>query len=374
MSNFKAKRPAERDLTPLPVQKKHQPESQGPKSLVRQVSSPVTSELSPPLQSDMPLSRTLTTPFGSLTQSDQSPSQSLSLFSPISRPQTKTIAHEKPLEITPLVRSESGQLHKSSAIQKPRKTQNLSVLPKRERSSRIQTKRQAEFDKLVSKVKTTGGTSTALSNDITPFLMLPLDPGADSRGYTSTEARNRINEKVDQSLVSAKTLEGLNLPSPALTLRMKAHQNSKLMLSISSRSDVDGFRSGEDFTYTENQNLSHATRTADDTPAPRSPSPFSTGEELIPETRYEKTHKGAYRFSGEPGGTVHAPTQANQVVDTNLERFVAQQPGSFIFRQDTYSTSSLWAVRPRDDGFQLKTASYQRRAVKEPEKDKKEES
>ena len=336
MSNFNAKRPAERDLTPLPVQKKHQPESQGPKSLVRQVSSPVTSELSPPLQSDMPLSRTLTTPFGSLTQSDQSPSQSLSLFSPISRPQTKTIAHEKPLEITPLVRSESGQLHKSSAIQKPRKTQNLSVLPKRERSSRIQTKRQAEFDKLVSKVKTTGGTSTALSNDITPFLMLPLDPGADSRGYTSTEARNRINEKVDQSLVSAKTLEGLNLPSPALTLRMKAHQNSKLMLSISSRSDVDGFRSGEDFTYTENQNLSHATRTADDTPAPRSPSPFSTGEELIPETRYEKTHKGAYRFSGEPGGTVHAPTQANQVVDTNLERFVAQQPGSFIFRQDTY--------------------------------------
>ena len=146
------------------------------------------------------------------------------------------------------------------------------------------------------------------------------------------------------------------------------------MLSISSRSDVDGFRSGEDFTYTENQNLSHATRTADDTPVPRSPNPFSTGEELISETRYEKTHKGAYRFSGEPGGTVHAPTQANQVVDTNLERFVAQQPGSFIFRQDTYSTSSLWAVRPRDDGFQLKTASYQRRAVKEPEKDKEDGS
>ena len=99
MSNFNAKRPAERDLTPLPVQKKHQPESQGPKSLVRQVSSPVTSELSPPLQSDMPLSRTLTTPFGSLTQSDQSPSQSLSLFSPISRPQTKTIAHENRLKL-----------------------------------------------------------------------------------------------------------------------------------------------------------------------------------------------------------------------------------------------------------------------------------
>jgi hypothetical protein len=209
------------------------------------------------------------------------------------------------------------------------------------------------------------------SNDLTPFLMLPLDPGGDGRRYTSNRARQGMKRAIKASVQKADRLEDAGLPEEALALRAQAQQRGVGALRVSNRHAGDGFRSGGDWTYTENRGEDHSgTRGRSDTPRPRSPDPHSTGEALTSEIRNEHSHQSAYRFTGQPGTTVHAPTQGNQVADSAHERHVGSSPGSFLVRHDDYYASSIYSARRgSDDTWEVMQSSYSRRKRKQPTAD-----
>ncbi|BDU19498.1 hypothetical protein [Dyella sp. GSA-30] len=194
--------------------------------------------------------------------------------------------------------------------------------------------------------------------------MKPLAAGSDGRLYTGPEARRDINADIKSTRKTFADLKSSNIPALAQVMRTEAQKRGASMQRLSTRSAADSFTSGEDHTYTENTGASHAgTRTASDTPRPQSPKPESTGTALKPEIRSENAHQNPFQFTGLPGNTVNVPTQANQVADTNMERFVAKRPGGFIYRHDTPTHSTLWAARPTKDGTGWKTqnVTYQRR-------------
>lgn len=240
---------------------------------------------------------------------------------------------------------------------------------KRQRSVRIQHRAQSEMNALLNSAYG-HNKPTLIMGDITPSLHRPLSQGNEGRYYTSTQARREIERTID-STARTYTGEG-ELPDMAREMLQRSRSLGRSMLHFSSRTANTGYRTGQDVTYTEVTGADHSgTRTTSDTPRPRSPPPFSTGEELpVPNLRYEQTHQSAYSFTGLPGSTVHAPTQANQAADTNLERFVSRSPGGFIVREDTYERSSLTAFRPMDGGgYESRSVSYMRRlpAPEEPD-------
>ncbi|HEV7778098.1 MAG TPA: hypothetical protein VGO76_14610 [Luteibacter sp.] len=199
------------------------------------------------------------------------------------------------------------------------------------------------------------------SRDITPFLMVPLDPGADNRGYVSKGTRRGIERKIGSTTQTFSSLEESNLPKPALALRKEAQSGGKTFLHKSSRNRVDGFRRGDDVTYTESvQHTGAEKRKGSDTPAPRSPPP-SDAEALWPDLRYEQAHQSAFQFTRLPGTTVHAPTQANQVADASMERFVKDADDGFIYRHDTFTHSELFAARKVDDKWETQSTTFRRR-------------
>lgn len=232
---------------------------------------------------------------------------------------------------------------------------------KRQRSARIQQRAQSEMGALLNSAYG-HDRPTLIVGDITPSLYRPLTQGNDGRYYTSTQARREIERIIDST---ARTYASEDeLPALAQQMLQRSRSTGRSMLHFSSRTANTGYRTGQDVTYTEVTGADHSgTRTANDTPRPRSPPPMSTGEELpVPNLRYEQTHQSAYSFTGLPGSTVHAPTQANQAADTNLERFVGRSPGGFIVREDTYERSSLSAFRPTGGGrYEGRSVSYMRR-------------
>jgi hypothetical protein len=237
------------------------------------------------------------------------------------------------------------------------------TFPSRPRSSRISERNEAEFAKLRESAAQKGSVSNEhSSNDLSPFLEMPLKPGADDRGYVDDAPRRGMQNEITAKRVRANSLSDLGLPSDALALREAAHEKGKDMHTVSTRKADDGYRTGQDVTYTENTGATHDARKPADTPEPRSPNPYTTNEQLSDDGRYERAHQGAFRFSGQPGSTVHAPTQANQVIDTEMERFAAERTGGFTFRRDTYTASSMYAVQPTADGaWEMQQASYMRR-------------
>ncbi len=232
---------------------------------------------------------------------------------------------------------------------------------KRPRSSRIQQRAQTEMNSLLSAAYG-HNRPTLIVGDITPSLYRPLSQGNDGRYYTSTQARREI----ERTIASTARTYGREdqLPDMAREMLRRSRNSGRSVEHLSSRNANTGYRIGQDVTYTGVTGADHSgTRTPSDTPRPRSPAPSSTGEELpVPNLRYEQTHQSAYSFTGLPGSTVHAPTQANQVADTNLERFVSRTPGGFIVREDTYERSALTAYRPTGGGaYESLSTSYMRR-------------
>lgn len=237
-------------------------------------------------------------------------------------------------------------------------------MPARRMSGRLSSKAKAKGEALNKEAAALGITSTGTAKDVTTHFLKPLMTGNDGRLFTAPEARKDINADIKSTRQTFTDLKSSNLPAQAHVLRANAQQLGQSMQRLSTRSAVDNFASGEDHTYTENTGASHAgTRTASDTPRPQSPKPESSGTALKPEIRSENAHQNPYRFTGQPGNTVNVPTQANQVADTNMERFVAKRPGGFIYRHDTPTHSTLWAARPTKDGKGWKTqnVTYQRR-------------
>lgn len=234
-------------------------------------------------------------------------------------------------------------------------------IAKRQKSTRIQERAQSQMNALLNSAYG-HDRPELIVGDITPSLYRALTQGNDARFYTSTEARREIERTIDST---ARTYSGEDeLPELAREMLQRSRDMGRPMLHFTNRTANTGYRTGQDVTYTEVTGADHSgTRTASDTPRPRSPPPMSTGEELpVPNLRYEQTHQSAYSFTGLPGSTVHAPTQANQAADTNLERFVSRSPGGFIVREDTYERSSLTAFRPiNGGGYESRSVSYRRR-------------
>lgn len=235
--------------------------------------------------------------------------------------------------------------------------------PPAKRSKRVQEREQQRMQDLISKAGGAGPSAFDPASDISPHLFAPLKTGMDGRLYTDTPVRRDIERQVLATSATFPDLASSNLPREALALRQEAQSSGKPMARLSTRGDHDGFRSGRDLTYTENTGLdTKGTRSKQDTPRPRSPSPERSGLALTPQTRYEDTHQNPFRFTGLPGNTVHGPTQANQVVDTHLERFISGTPGSFLFREDTFTHSRVWGVRvDKKGGVETQHASYRRR-------------
>jgi hypothetical protein len=235
--------------------------------------------------------------------------------------------------------------------------------PPPKRSKRVQEKGEQRMQSLLAKAGTAGPSAFDPASDITPHLFAPLKTGLDGRLYTDTPVRRDIERQVRATSARFPDLASSNLPKEALALRQEAQSSGKPMTRLTTRGDHDGFRSGQDLTYTENTGLdTKGTRSKQDTPRPRSPSPERGGLSLTPQTRYEDTHQNPFRFTGLPGNTVHGPTQANQVVDTHLERFITGRPGSFLFREDTFTHSRVWGARvDKKGGVETQHASYRRR-------------
>lgn len=231
------------------------------------------------------------------------------------------------------------------------------------RSSRIQQRKEKAMASLKEKAKASGASVSSSVSDITPALYMPLEMGADSRFYTSQQARNSINQTIEGTRQTFPSLSSSNLPPIATALRQQAQAQGQSSLWMSTRHAGDHFSSGEDLTYTENTGLpTSGSRTASDTPRPRSPRPEESGTALLPGLRSEQAHQDPYRFTGLPGHTVHAPTQANQVADTSMERFITPHTGGFLVRQDTPTHSTLHAARPLSRGrWETQHVTYQRR-------------
>ena len=223
---------------------------------------------------------------------------------------------------------------------------------------------KAKGEALNKEAEALGLTSTGTAKDVTPHFLKPLVTGNDGRLYTAPDVRRDINADIKSTQQTFTNLESSNLPAQARVLRTEAQKQGKSTHRLSTRSAADNFSSGADHTYTENTGASHTgTRTASDTPRPQSPKPESTGTALKPEIRSENAHQNPFQFTGQPGNTVNVPTQANQVADTNIERFVAQGTGGFVYRHDTPTHSTLWAARPAggSGSWTTQNVTYQRR-------------
>jgi hypothetical protein len=185
--------------------------------------------------------------------------------------------------------------------------------------------------------------------------------GKDGRGYVDDPVRRAMKEQIEGSRKTYSTLEESSLPKAALTLMEKAKKEGLSSVRTTTRSVGDSYRSGFDCAYTENTGLESGgeKRTASDTPRPRSPTP---SDDALSNTRYEHAHSNPYRFTRQPGNTVHAPTQANQAADPVHERFAASATGGFIYNYHTYDATSTYSGRPTRDGrWEVQHSSYLRR-------------
>ncbi len=193
--------------------------------------------------------------------------------------------------------------------------------------------------------------------DRTPHFARPMDVGSDGRLYTSSATRTALNDDIDNSRQTFPTLkdavDGGAWPSAAAKLDADAQRLGSVHMK--GRSPATGFRYGHDSTLTFTRSGHGAGgRTAADTPEPQSPKPSRT------DTRYERAHTAPFASTGQPGHTVWAPTQANQVIDTHHERH-AGLPGGRLFRQDTFDSSTIYSARPVNDGVEVKQSHYRRR-------------
>jgi hypothetical protein len=245
---------------------------------------------------------------------------------------------------------------------KPRKSSKWASLPKKS-SDRLQQKKKDEFSELTGLASALGSnTVDPHSADLTPFLLKPLDPGNDSRGYVSAEVRGEMKRAVKSKKRKVASLDSADLPEAVLN--MLSHEKTKTdgFMHVSLRNKSDSFKSGEDHTLTINTGKeSIDKRGASDTPAPRSPNPYNTDDAIAPDLRYEQSHQSAYRFTREPGTTVFAPTQANQVADTLHEEHAAKKTGGWVYRHDTYTTTRMISAKPVKDGYVIKDSFYRRR-------------
>jgi hypothetical protein len=201
------------------------------------------------------------------------------------------------------------------------------------------------------------------ANNVTAHLLKPLKPGADNRGYVTDKARRAIERQVkkDEKTFPSLAEAGKAGYWPAAAVNA-ATKGGGQYYHFSSRRSEDGYQKGADFTYTPFDGISAGKRNSAHTPRPSSPDPRSTREQLN-ESRYEHAHQGPFSFTGNAGSTVHAPTQANQAVDTLLEAH-ARQAGGALFRYDTYRASSIYAaVRQAGGSVTIQRASYMRRSA-----------
>jgi hypothetical protein len=242
--------------------------------------------------------------------------------------------------------------------------------PRRPPSSRVQSRKESAMTALKQSFGVTGTSSGAGKNDLTDFMLKPLQVSSNGMGYVTSETRREIKEKIEASRKTVDSLDDPVFPAPMRAMvKHKTFQETGVM-QLTDRGPKDGFRSGEDWTITKNMGLDFGEkRTSADTPRPRSPPPQETGEELVPGLRYEKAHQAAYRFTRDAGTTVHAPTQANQVIDTSHEGFAASKPEGFVFRRDNYEGSEVFSARPTDSGkWEYQSSFTLRRKVKVPGK------
>jgi hypothetical protein len=196
---------------------------------------------------------------------------------------------------------------------------------------------------------------------MTKHMLGPLEIGDDGRGYTPSSVRTRLNTDIEKTTTQHQKLEDI-LPPVAMTLRKEAQKTGATSSRLSTRKRSDKHVKGDDYTLTRIDGTNRGgNRTPADTPQPQSPRPEEHGESLVADSRYERAHQNPFQFTGQPGNTVWAPTQANQVVDTHMERFVSGSSEGYLLRHDTYTHSSLTAVRATPTGFESRQASYQRR-------------
>lgn len=253
------------------------------------------------------------------------------------------------------------------------RSQSLSDMPpppRRQPSSRVQARKEGEMTKLKQNFGLTGSTSGVGKNDLTDLMLKPLQVSSNGMGYVTSETRREINEKIEASRKTVDSLDDPVFPEPMRAMvKHKTFQKDGVM-QVTNRGPKDNFRSGEDWTITKNTGLDFGEkRTSADTPRPRSPPPQETGEELVPGGRYEKAHQAAYRFTRDPGTTIHAPTQANQVIDTSHEGFAASKPEGLVFRRDSYESSEVYSARPAEGGkWEFQSSFSLRRKVKVPPK------
>jgi hypothetical protein len=245
----------------------------------------------------------------------------------------------------------------------PKPNTTLAPLPKKS-SARLENKKKAKFSELTGLASALGSnTVDDKSTDLTPFLLKPLDPGNDGRGYVSTETRREMERAIKDKKRKVASLDKADLPAPLLNLLASEQATSDGYVHVSGRSRADSFTSGEDHTLTLNTGRqSIDKRVATDTPPPRSPNPYNTDDAIVPGLRYEQSHQSAYRFTREPGTTVFAPTQANQVADSVHERHAAKNDGGWVYRHDTYTTTRMISAKPvKGGGFVIKDSFYRRR-------------
>ncbi|HEY9131637.1 MAG TPA: hypothetical protein VIM98_07745 [Dyella sp.] len=226
---------------------------------------------------------------------------------------------------------------------------------------RIKQSGEKELAKYTPKGASSGSTGSASStNNVTPYLNMPMKTGLDGRKYTAPKVRSSINNAIESTQQTFKDLSSSNMPPVGLNMLPKAQANGG-MARVTTRGPSDNFTSGEDVTVTVNTGRQHGVRTPSDTPRPRSPKPEDSGTALNPEQRSENAHQNPFQYTGLPGNTVNVPTQANQVVDTRMERHMST-PNSVLVRVDTFTHSTLYAARMMPTGqVQTMHAMYQRR-------------
>lgn len=285
--------------------------------------------------------------------------RSASAFSPLgAKPSPKSASSSKKVE-----EKHAPPIKRAKVPDTPSSLGSKHTPPSRPRSERAQIVKQKKMGELQKKANALGKTSIDPASDITPLLMKPLDPGKNTRGYASTETRRDIERHMKGTTKSFSSLEKSDIPPEALEMRKEADKQGISSLHLSTRGPTDRYRSGEDLTFTSSGN-SGGGRAGSDTPRPRSPPPLKA---LTDDGRYEHTHQSPFRFTGLPGTTVHAPTQANQVADTNIERFIAGHKDAFMFRRDTSTHSHLTGVRVNKDGSgESQSVSYRRRPSRSP--------
>jgi hypothetical protein len=231
----------------------------------------------------------------------------------------------------------------------------------RRTSLRIKQSGEKELAKYAPKGGSSGSTGSASStNNVTPYLNMPMKVGLDGRKYAAPKVRSSINTAIESTQQTFNDLSSSNMPAVGLAMLPKAQANGG-MARVTTRGPSDNFTSGEDVTVTINTGHQHGQRTASDTPRPRSPKPEDSGTALNSEQRSENAHQNPFQYTGMPGNTVNVPTQANQVVDTRMERHMST-PNSVLVRVDTFTHSTLYAARSMPGGqVQTMHAMYQRR-------------